>query len=101
MKKRTKIIIGVTGALAVCVIVAVVLLTAKNGGLKELLEKTPLADIVDGLSDDEDEFAADAGGTGGEDGADGDNGGAGATQTNGYVDSGGAQVSGKIGRAHV
>lgn len=98
MKTRTKVIAGVAVAALACGVGTGAYLITKNGGIEELLEDSPLADLADKIKGDD----VDAGSAGNqdEDGADGASGAGGASGTDsavqqtGYVDNGGAQVGG-------
>lgn len=99
MKDKKKIIIGGIVVLVLCIGIGCGYLVSKNGGIEELLDGTLLSesldkDSKDGDSELEDGLDADAAGAGGA----GDAGDAGATGNGttktGYVDNGGAQVSG-------
>lgn len=98
MKTRTKVIAGVAVAALACGVGTGAYLITKNGGIEELLEDSPLADLADKIKGDD----VDAGSAGnqdkdGADGASGAGGGSGtdgAVQQTGYVDNGGAQVGG-------
>lgn len=98
MKTRTKVIAGVAVAALACGVGTGAYLISKNGGIEELLEDSPLADLADKIKGDD----VDAGSAGNQDkdGADGASGAGGASGTDGavqqtgYVDNGGAQVGG-------
>lgn len=98
MKTRTKVIAGVAVAALACGVGTGAYLITKNGGIEELLEDSPLADLADKIKGDD----VDAGSAGNQDkdGADGASGAGGASGTDGavqqtgYVDNGGAQVGG-------
>ena len=98
MKTRTKVIAGVALAALACGVGTGAYLISKNGGIEELLEDSPLADLADKIKGDD----VDAGSAGNQDkdGADGASGAGGASGTDGavqqtgYVDNGGAQVGG-------
>ncbi len=96
MKDKKKIIIGGIVVLVLCIGIGCGYLVSRNGGIEELLDGTPLSEILDKDSKDddselEDGLDADAAGAGGA----GDAGAAGnGTTKTGYVDNGGSQVSG-------
>ena len=94
MKTRTKVIAGVAVAALACGVGTGAYFIIRNGGIEELLEDSPLADLVDkdkgddidagsagNTEKDTDAGAAGAAGAAGTDGA---------VQKTGYVDNGGA-----------
>ena len=98
MKTRTKVIAGVAVAALACGVGTGAYFIIRNGGIEELLEDSPLADLVDKVKGD-DIDAGSAGNTekdtdAGAAGAAGAAGTDGAVQKTGYVDNGGAQVGG-------